>query len=443
MINFKNISFSIGGVSLLEETSAFVPTGHKVGIVGRNGAGKTTLFKLIQKELIIDGGFIEIPRNFKVGSVAQEAPSTEETLLDTVLAADVERAELLRDSEIETDPNKIANIHIRLADIDAYSADARASSILTGLGFSQNDQKTPCSSFSGGWRMRVALASVLFSNPDLLLLDEPTNYLDFEGTAGNTGIGLGLVGNSLGYKTVIVMPETQSQEKKDALKLIGCELRLVPALPYSNPGNYIRQSEEIAKTLGETNEQGVLWANQFDNIANQMSHYNSTGPEIWEQTNGAVDAFTCAVGTGGTLSGTGLYLKEQNNNIKIALSDPYGSGLYNYYQKGEMKSEGNSITEGIGQGRVTKNLENCPIDMSFRIDDNQALTIIFELLKEEGLFLGGSSGINVAGAIKLAKELGPGHTIVTILCDSGQRYQSKIWNPSFLKSKDLAVPHWL
>ena len=184
-----------------------------------------------------------------------------------------------------------------------------------------------------------------------------------EGTAGNTGIGLGLVGNSLGYKTVIVMPETQSQEKKDALKLIGCELRLVPALPYSNPGNYIRQSEEIAKTLGETNEKGVLWANQFDNIANQMSHYNSTGPEIWEQTNGAVDAFTCAVGTGGTLSGTGLYLKEQNNNIKIALSDPYGSGLYNYYQKGEMKSEGNSITEGIGQGRITKNLENCPIDM--------------------------------------------------------------------------------
>lgn len=183
MINFKNISFSIGGVSLLEETSAFVPTGHKVGIVGRNGAGKTTLFKLIQKELIIDGGVIEIPRNFKVGSVAQEAPSTEETLLDTVLAADFERAELLRDAEIETDPNKIANIHIRLADIDAYSADARASSILTGLGFSQNDQNSPCSSFSGGWRMRVALASVLFSNPDLLLLDEPTNYLDFEGTA--------------------------------------------------------------------------------------------------------------------------------------------------------------------------------------------------------------------------------------------------------------------
>jgi cysteine synthase A len=264
-----------------------------------------------------------------------------------------------------------------------------------------------------------------------------------EGTAGNTGIGLGLVGNSLGYKTLIVMPETQSQEKKDALRLIGCELKLVPALPYSNPGNYIRQSEEIAKQLNKTHNEGVLWANQFDNIANQSSHYNSTGPEIWEQTNGKIDGFTCAVGTGGTLSGTGLYLKEQNKDIKIALSDPFGSGLYNYYQNGEMKAEGNSITEGIGQGRITKNLENCPLDLSFQIDDNQALSIIFDLLKEEGLFLGGSSGINVAGAIKLAKELGPGKTIVTILCDSGQRYQSKIWNPVFLKSKNLTSPHWL
>ncbi|MDA9165725.1 cysteine synthase A [Alphaproteobacteria bacterium] len=264
-----------------------------------------------------------------------------------------------------------------------------------------------------------------------------------EGTAGNTGIGLGLVGNSLGYKTLIVMPETQSQEKKDALKLIGCELKLVPALPYSNPGNYIRQSEKIAETLRKTSQNGVLWANQFDNIANQMSHYNSTGPEIWEQTNGKIDGFTCAVGTGGTLSGTGLFLKEKNKNIKIALTDPYGSGLYNYYENGEMKAEGNSITEGIGQGRITKNLENCPVDLSFRTDDNQALNIIFDLLKEEGLFLGGSSGINVAGAIKLAKELGPGKTIVTILCDSGQRYQSKIWNPSFLKSKNLVVPNWL
>ena len=264
-----------------------------------------------------------------------------------------------------------------------------------------------------------------------------------EGTAGNTGIGLGLVGNSLGYKTLIVMPETQSQEKKDALRLIGCELKLVPALPYSNPGNYIRQSQQIAEDLSKTHENGVLWANQFDNVANQMSHYNSTGPEIWEQTDGKVDAFTCAVGTGGTLSGTGLFLKEKNKKIKIALSDPFGSGLYNYYQNGEMKAEGNSITEGIGQGRVTKNLENCPIDLSFRISDNKALNVIFDLLSEEGLFLGGSSGINVAGAVQLAKELGPGHTIVTILCDSGQRYQSKIWNPEFLKSKDLVVPNWL
>ena len=264
-----------------------------------------------------------------------------------------------------------------------------------------------------------------------------------EGTAGNTGIGLGLVGNSLGYKTLIVMPETQSQEKKDALRLIGCELKLVPALPYSNPGNYIRQSQKIAEDLAKSYENGVLWANQFDNVANQMSHYNSTGPEIWEQTEGKVDAFTCAVGTGGTLSGTGLFLKEKNKNIKIALSDPFGSGLYNYYQNGEMKAEGNSITEGIGQGRVTKNLENCPVDLSFRISDNEALNVIFDLLSEEGLFLGGSSGINVAGAIEIAKELGQGHTIVTILCDSGQRYQSKIWNPEFLKLKDLVVPNWL
>ena len=264
-----------------------------------------------------------------------------------------------------------------------------------------------------------------------------------EGTAGNTGIGLGLVGNSLGYKTLIVMPETQSQEKKDALRLIGCDLKLVPALPYSNPGNYIRQSEQIAETLRKTSENGVLWANQFDNIANQKAHFESTGPEIWEQTVGKIDGFTCAVGTGGTLSGTGLFLKEKNKNIKIALTDPFGSGLYNHYQNGEMKAEGNSITEGIGQGRITKNLENCPIDLSFRADDNEALDIIFDLLKDEGLFLGGSSGINVAGAIKLAKELGPGHTIVTILCDSGQRYQSKIWNLDFLKSKNLVFPSWL
>ena len=264
-----------------------------------------------------------------------------------------------------------------------------------------------------------------------------------EGTAGNTGIGLGLVGNSLGYKTLIVMPETQSQEKKDALRLIGCELKLVPALPYSNPGNYIRQSQQIAEDLSKTHENGVLWANQFDNVANQMAHFNSTGPEIWEQTEGKIDAFTCAVGTGGTLSGTGLFLKEKNKKIKIALSDPFGSGLYNYYQNGEMKSEGNSITEGIGQGRITENLKHLVIDNAVRINDKEALEMIFKLLKEEGLFLGGSSGINVCGAIKMAEKLGPGHNIVTILCDSGQRYQSKIWNKSFLKSKDLPFPSWM
>ena len=264
-----------------------------------------------------------------------------------------------------------------------------------------------------------------------------------EGTAGNTGIGLCLLGNSLGYKTTIVMNDNQTQEKKDMLKNIGADLRLVPPKPYKDDGNYVKVAGRLADELRSSNNHGVVWANQFDNTANLKGHYETTGPEIYDQTDGKVDAFTCAVGTGGTLSGTGLFLKEKNKKIKIALSDPFGSGLYNYYQNGEMKAEGNSITEGIGQGRITKNLENCPLDLSFRISDNDALTIIFDLLKDEGLFLGGSSGINVAGAMKLAKELGPGHTIVTILCDSGQRYQSKIWNPEFLKSKDLVVPSWL
>ena len=264
-----------------------------------------------------------------------------------------------------------------------------------------------------------------------------------EGTAGNTGIGLGLVGNCLNCKTVIVMPETQSQEKKDALRLIGCKLILVPALPYSNPGNYIRQSETIANRLSETSKNGVLWANQFDNLANQKGHFETTGKEIWNQMNYKIDAFTCAVGTGGTLSGVGKFLKEQNTKIKIVLSDPHGSALYNFYKNNELLSEGNSITEGIGQGRITKNLENIDLDDAIRIDDKEALNVIFKLLKEEGLFLGGSSGINVAGAIKLAKKLGPGHNIVTILCDSGQRYQSKIWNKDFLKSKNLPTPNWL
>ncbi len=264
-----------------------------------------------------------------------------------------------------------------------------------------------------------------------------------EGTAGNTGIGLGLVGNSLGFKTIIVMPETQSQEKKDALKLIGCELKLVPALPYSNSGNYIRQSELLSKELNKKFNKQVLWANQFDNIANQNAHYETTGPEIWEQTEGNVDAFTCAVGTGGTLSGIGKFLKEKNKNIKIILSDPYGSALFNYYKNNELKSDGNSITEGIGQGRITKNLENLILDDAIKVDDKDALKIIFKMLIKEGLFLGGSSGINIFGAMKVAKKLGPNHNIVTILCDSGQRYQSKIWNPEFLKSKKLPVPEWL
>ena len=264
-----------------------------------------------------------------------------------------------------------------------------------------------------------------------------------EGTAGNTGIGLGLVGNSMGFKTIIVMPETQSQEKKDALNLIGCELKLVPALPYSNPGNYIRQSETLANELNKSEKNGVLWANQFDNISNMNGHFNTTGPEIWEQLDGKVDGFTCAVGTGGTLAGVSKYLKEKKEDIKIFLSDPYGSALYNYYKKDELKAEGDSITEGIGQGRITENLKQLVVDDAVRINDKEALEMIFKLLKEEGLFLGGSSGINVCGAIKMAEKLGPGHNVVTILCDSGQRYQSKIWNKSFLKSKDLPFPSWM
>ncbi len=264
-----------------------------------------------------------------------------------------------------------------------------------------------------------------------------------EGTAGNTGIGLGLVGNSMGFKTIIVMPETQSQEKKDALNLIGCELKLVPALPYSNPGNYIRQSETLANELNKSEKKGVLWANQFDNVSNMNGHFNTTGPEIWTQLDGKVDGFTCAVGTGGTLAGVSRYLKEKKEDIKIFLSDPYGSALYNYYKHDELKAEGNSITEGIGQGRITENLKDLVIDNAVRINDKEALEMIFKLLKEEGLFLGGSSGINICGAIKMAEKLGPGHNIVTILCDSGQRYQSKIWNKSFLKLKDLPFPSWM
>ncbi|GEO41003.1 cysteine synthase A [Skermanella aerolata] len=264
-----------------------------------------------------------------------------------------------------------------------------------------------------------------------------------EGTAGNTGIGLGLVGNALGYRTVIVMPETQSQEKKDMLRLIGTDLRLVPALPYANPGNYVRYSETLAKELAETEPNGAIWANQFDNVANREGHAATTGQEIWRQTGGRIDAFTCAVGTGGTLAGVAMALKEKKPDIRITLADPLGSALYNYYAHGELKAEGNSITEGIGQGRITKNLEGAPIDDALRVTDEEALPLVFDLLKNEGLCLGGSSAINVMAAVKVAQDLGPGHTVVTILCDFGTRYQSKLFNPGFLREKNLPVPSWL
>jgi len=264
-----------------------------------------------------------------------------------------------------------------------------------------------------------------------------------EGTAGNTGIGLALVANSLGYRTVIVIPETQSQEKKDMLRLCGADLREVPAVPYRDENNYVKFSGRLAEELAKTEANGAIWANQFDNVANRKGHYENTGPEIFEQTNGKVDAFICAVGTGGTLAGTGLALKERNPKIIISLADPLGAALHSFYTTGELSSCGGSITEGIGQGRITANLEDAPVDQSFQIPDEEALPICFDLLKEEGLCLGGSSGINVAGAIRLAQELGPGKTIVTILCDSGIRYQSKLFNPQFLREKGLPVPEWL
>ena len=264
-----------------------------------------------------------------------------------------------------------------------------------------------------------------------------------EGTAGNTGIGLALVGNSRGYRTLIVIPETQSQEKKDMLRLSGAELKEVPAVPYRDPQNYIKISGRLAEELNQNDPKGAIWANQFDNVANRQAHYETTGPEIWEQTEGKVDAFICAVGTGGTLAGTGAFLKEKNPEIQIGLADPMGAALYAYYTEGELSSWGDSITEGIGQGRITANLEEAVVDHPFQIPDDEALPVCFQLLQEEGLCLGSSSGINVAGAIRLAKELGPGKTIVTILCDSGTRYQSKLFNPEFLNKKELPVPEWL
>ena len=264
-----------------------------------------------------------------------------------------------------------------------------------------------------------------------------------EGTAGNTGIGLALVGNALGYRTVIVIPETQSQEKKDMLRLCGADLREVPAVPYKNPENYVHVSARLAEELAASEPNGAIWANQFDNVANRDGHYRTTGPEIWEQTGGKVDGFVCSVGTGGTLAGVAMALKERNDCVLTALSDPMGSALYNHFANGELKAEGNSITEGIGNGRITRNLEDAPIDMAFQIPDSEALPVIFDLLQNEGLCMGGSTGINVAGAIRLAREMGPGHTIVTILADYGNRYQSKLFNPAFLRGKDLPVPGWL
>lgn len=264
-----------------------------------------------------------------------------------------------------------------------------------------------------------------------------------EGTAGNTGIGLTLVGNAMGFRSVIVIPETQSQEKKDTLRLCGAELVEVPAVPYSNPNNYVKISGRLAAQLAKTEKNGAIWANQFDNVANRQGHIETTGPEIWNQTDGKVDGFSCAVGTGGTLAGVAMALKARNKNVRIAVADPLGAALYSYYKTGELKSHGSSITEGIGQGRITKNLEGAPIDTAYQVPDSEAVPIIFDLLEHEGLCLGGSSGINVAGAVRLARELGSGHTVVTILADYGTRYQSKLFNPQFLREKNLPVPAWL
>ena len=262
-----------------------------------------------------------------------------------------------------------------------------------------------------------------------------------EGTAGNTGIGLALVGASMGYRTVIVMPETQSQEKKDMIRLAGAELIQVPAAPYRNPNNYVRYSGRLAEALAKTEPNGAIWANQFDNTANRQAHIEMTGPEIWDQTGGRVDGFICAVGSGGTLAGVAMAL--QPKGVKIGLADPDGAALYNFYTSGELRAEGSSISEGIGQGRITANLEGFRPDFAYNIPDAEALPIVFDTLAEEGICLGGSSGVNLAGAVRMAREMGPGHTIVTILCDYGTRYQSKLYNPDFLREKGLPVPAWL
>jgi cysteine synthase len=264
-----------------------------------------------------------------------------------------------------------------------------------------------------------------------------------EGTAGNTGIGIGMVASAMGFRSIIVIPETQSQEKKDMLKMVGAELIEVPAVPYANPNNYVKYSGRLAVAMAKSDPKGAIWANQFDNTANRRGHYETTGPEIWAQTQGRLDGFVSAVGSGGTLAGVGMALKERSRAVKIALADPPGAALFSYYTTGVLKAEGSSITEGIGQGRITANLEDAPVDFAYRIDDEEAVRIVFELVEHEGLLLGSSSGVNIAGAIRLARELGPGHTIVTILCDSGSRYASKLFNPAFLREKGLPVPDWL
>ena len=264
-----------------------------------------------------------------------------------------------------------------------------------------------------------------------------------EGTAGNTGIGLALCGNARGYRTLIIIPETQSQEKKDMLRLCGADLIEVPAVPFKDPNNYVHVAERTAQEKAGSEPNGVLYANQWDNTANRRAHIEGTGPEILEQTGGKLDGFICSVGTGGTLAGVSMFMKEHAPQVKIGLADPMGAALYSYYTTGELKGEGSSITEGIGQGRITGNLEDMIVDMPFRISDAEALPYVFHLLKHEGLCLGGSSAINIAGAVKMAKEMGPGHTIVTILADGGTRYQSKLFNPAFLKEKGLPVPDWL
>lgn len=292
----------------------------------------------------------------------------------------------------------------------------------------------------GSVKDRAALGIILEAEKNGLL--QPGGLI-IEGTAGNTGIGLALAGNARGYRSLIIMPETQSQEKIDMLRLAGAEVKLVPAAPYRDPGNYVRQSEAVAAERAKTEADGVIWANQWDNPANRQAHERTTGPEIWQQTGGRVDGFICAIGTGGSLAGISAALRGYNPDIAIGLADPAGAAMYSHFTTGRLESEGSSITEGIGQGRITDNVAAITADHAWRIEDSEAIPILHRLVIEEGLCLGGSSGINIAGAIRLAKELGPGHTIVTLLCDGGQRYQSKLYNPEFLAGKNLPVPSWL